>query len=193
MRGAFAALELLTASPRLTALLLNVGHLGDTGAVQIAEALGANRTLEELGVASNGVGPRGGAALAEAVASHPALPAVDLGYSPSTRALGAPANTLGDGGAAVWAEALARDPALEHLDLRRNGVGAAGRAALAEALTSNRRMRRLLLDLPDDPQITALLRRNRAALPHAPWPPPDVAHIRSVYRTSMPSAYTGDG
>src|SRR3569833_1003898 len=59
--------ELLRASPAIKRLLLNVTHLGDIGLISIANSLVHNRTLEGIGLASNGIGPEGAMALAEAI------------------------------------------------------------------------------------------------------------------------------
>ena len=175
--------DIVRRAPRLQALLLNVGFLGDIGAAMLASAL-PESCLEELGLASNGIGPDGAAHLFEAAAAHPTLTRLDLGYSVSTRVLGASANSLGDIGAAQAARFLSGNPSLRHLSLRGCGITASGMALLADALQTNTHLHSLTLDGRPSEALRQRLEQNQAA---SPPPPPsacrDVALIRSVYRS----------
>ena len=175
--------EIVRHAPRLKALLLNVGFLSDDGAAILASALPDSR-LQELGLASNGIGPAGARRLFQAAAVHPTLTTLDLGYAVSTRALGASANTLGDFGAASAAECLAQNPGLIRLDLRGVGISAHGLDLLTEALARNTRLQSLTLDGKCHRLLTERLQRNRAFAAEAPTPVSrDVLLTRSVYRT----------
>ena len=175
--------KIIEYAPRLRALLLNVGFLGDDGAAVLASAL-PNARLQELGLASNGIGSDGAARLFEAAAVHPTLTILDLGYAVSTRALGALANTLGDSGAAAAADCLAQNPSLVRLDLRGSGISARGLDQLADALAHNTRLQSLTLDGKCHAGLTERLTRNRALAAEAPAPVSrDVLLTRSVYRT----------
>ncbi len=173
--------EIVRHAPRLKALLLNVGFLGDTGAALLASAL-PNSGLEELGLASNDIGPEGAAHLFEAAAVHPTLTHLDLGYAVSTRVLGASANAIGDAGAVRAARCLAGNPQLVRLDLRGNRFSQQGRDLLAEAMEHNTRLQSLSLDGPPHAALREGLQRNRERATEIPLSR-DVALTRSVYRT----------
>ena len=189
--GAEGLAELLRANPVIKALLLNVNHLGDEGANHLAEGLIRNDTLEELGLGSNHIGPEGVAALLPALRAHPVLTSLDLGYSASTQVLGVQANCIGDEGAILLAEWLRDNPRLRRLNLRGNGIGTPGRAALRSALETNTTLLHLALETKHDTHtesLNALLERNRAQTPDWDVPPArDITRIRSVYRTVPPS------
>ena len=183
--------ELLRVNPKIRALLLNVNHLEDEGAGLLTEGLRQNTTLLELGLGSNHIGSEGIAMLLPALRMHPTLTELDLGYSASTQVLGTQANHIGDAGAILLAEWLRDNPPLRRLNLRGNGVGIAGRAALCSALETNTNLLHLSLETKHDSHTTrldALLERNRAQAPEADTPPGrDLSLIRSVYRTSLTS------
>ena len=173
--------DLIRQMPRLKALLLNAGFLGDDGAAGLASAL-PDCQLEELGLASNGIGPDGAACLLETAAVHPTLTTLDLGYAVSTRVLGASPNTIGDAGAASAARCLAQNSGLIRLDLRGTGITAQGRDLLADAPTQNTHLQFLPLDGPPHPELLERLQRNRE-LAGPICMSRDVALTRSVYRT----------
>lgn len=189
--GAKQLAELLRHNPNLKALLLNVNHLEDEGVALFTDGLMRNDTLEELGLGSNHIGPEGIASLLPALRRHPVLTALDLGYSASTQVLGARANYLGDAGAILLAHWLRDNPPLRRLNLRGNGIGIAGRAALRAALETNTNLLHLALDTKHDAHtdaFNALLERNRAQAPEADAPlSRDITLIRSVYRAAPAS------
>lgn len=82
-------------APALRGLYLSVNRLGDDGAQAVAAALGDNRTLDTLGLASNGLTDAGVSALLRGAARHTQLRFLDLGIAPSTRVLGAEPNRAG--------------------------------------------------------------------------------------------------
>lgn len=180
--------NLLQANPTITALLLNVNLLGDDGAQALAEGLRENQTLTELGIASCGITPVGAQPLFDTIAHHPTLEDLDFGYSPSTKVLGASANCLSDHGGEIVGGCLASDPVLQRLDLRRAGMNAIDRERVADAVELNTHLVELRLDGPKIPRIAARLLENRAGmglpLTGTTRPDPDVALIRSVYRTA---------
>ncbi|WP_013320229.1 hypothetical protein [Gloeothece verrucosa] len=174
---------LLKTNPNIKYLFLNVNHLGDVGAIELADGLRQNSTLIELGVASNGITSTGGMAILEAIEGHPSLVNLDLGYSPSTQVLAARANSLGAAGAERVGKLLANDSNLLRLNLRGNGITEQGKMAIIEGLEKNYRLQHLILDGKLEPQIKALLERNRNLNSSDNLLPRDVALIRSVYRT----------
>jgi Ran GTPase-activating protein (RanGAP) involved in mRNA processing and transport len=165
-------------------LLLGVNRLEDQGVAALAEGLRANRTLVELGLASNGLTGEGVARLASAVCEHPTLQVLDLGYGRSTRALSARANLIGPDGAAAIAAMLAANSRLVRLDLRGTGISARDVDRIAEQVEHNTTLSKLLWDFPIKPPLEEWLARNAALSPEFTSPTiRDVALIRSVYRT----------
>jgi Ran GTPase-activating protein (RanGAP) involved in mRNA processing and transport len=165
-------------------LLLNVNDLGDEGATILASALQQNRTLAELGLASNGITQLGAATIFTALAEHRALQKLDLGYSPSTKVLSAKPNFIGDEGAREVAQFLRRNTTLQQLDLRHTGITSVGIEALLVGLRKNQTLTRLWLDSKQDVRIARILAANQQLRPSTDLSlPSDVAKIRSVYRT----------
>lgn len=173
--------KIVRSAPRLKALLLSAGFLGDSGAAAISAALPDSR-LEELSLASNGIGPAGAARLFAAVAAHPTLTRLDLGYAVSTRALGASANVIGDEGAEAAARCLASNPSLVRLDLRGGGISAHGLDLLTQAMKQNTHLQFLMLDGPPQAALEERLQRNREAAGTPNSVCREVALTRSVYR-----------
>jgi Ran GTPase-activating protein (RanGAP) involved in mRNA processing and transport len=185
--------DMLRANRTLHSLFLSVNRLGDAGTRRLAEALTHNRTLRTLSLSSNGIGPDGAAALSEVLRDHP-LQTLELGYEPSTQVLGASGNCVGDAGAEALAEMLPHDQALTWLDLLRNGITDAGFRRLIAALEANRTVTTLItgkrISHRLKGELQRLLARNREACPVRPEDgvPPDVAAIRSIYRTAEKQA-----
>jgi aryl-alcohol dehydrogenase-like predicted oxidoreductase/Ran GTPase-activating protein (RanGAP) involved in mRNA processing and transport len=181
--------DLVRSGTVLEALYLSVNRLGDLGAQWLAAALEADRSLRTLSLSSNGIGPEGARALARAIQGHRCLRVLELGYEPSTRVLGERGNQIGDEGAAALAEALPGNRSLEAIDLLRNGISDDGARLLLDALAWNDRLLELALGKGLSSEIRRdlrlLLDRNRAGRTDraAIDTDPDVAAIRSVYRT----------
>jgi Ran GTPase-activating protein (RanGAP) involved in mRNA processing and transport len=174
---------LLQQNPCLTTLSLRTNHLGDSGLERLATGLQQNQTLQELGLASNGISHIGCHTLLGAIQNHPRLRFVDLGYSPSTYALTVQPNGIGDQGAEVIAKFLADNRVITWLDLRNNGITSRGILSLKQTLTTNSVIQNLLLDCPA-PQLESLLQRNRQLNPDdQSQRPPEIALIKSVYRS----------
>lgn len=142
-----------------------------------------NKTPIDLGLASNGIGVAGCNSLLAAVATHPKLSNLDLGYSPSTGVLGGQPNQIGDIGASAIAHFLAQNKTLLKLNLCGNGIGNLGKKALISALEINQKLRYLILDGQPDRRIEVLLERNRMLnLGEELHQPRSVSLIQSVYR-----------
>ncbi|KYC37804.1 hypothetical protein WA1_04640 [Scytonema hofmannii PCC 7110] len=170
-------------NPNIKALLLNVNHLRDRGAIALAEALHKNQTLVELGVASNGITPSGGVPLIEVIQKHPSLINVDFGYSASTRVLNAVSNSIGDTGAEAIGKLLRQNSTLLKLSLQGNSITESGKLLLIAGLEQNMTLRQLFLDGRQDARITALLQRNLTfGVSSNLAVTRDLALIRSVYR-----------
>jgi Ran GTPase-activating protein (RanGAP) involved in mRNA processing and transport len=175
--------KVLWGNTTITSLLLNVGSIGNDGAIAIADGLRDNKTLRELGLASNGISGRGIEHLLSAVASHPTLLHLDLGYSPSTKILGARANYVGDQGADCVAHMLEANQFLVRLNLARTEIGEVGRFAIERSLLSNRVIQHCTLDGGLSEEVRSHLVSNQQTAPAAHVPNRDITLIRSVYRT----------
>lgn len=177
-----ALARLLRGAPHLEGLYLGVNRLGDDGVRVLAEALPDNRTLRRLELPSNGIfsGLRSLRPLLVAVATHPTLEALNLGYAASTRVLGAAPNDLRSvlGHAAI---ALRGAPALRRLDVLRTGLAQVDRSQVWAAAQESRTLTDLRIEGPWPAELDAHLAANRARLGVAPVPR-EIALIRSVYR-----------
>ena len=100
-------------------LCLLDSHIGDAGAVLLAEALKANTSLTSAYIANNGIGDAGAVALAMALKANTSLTILYLD-----------GNQIGDAGAIALAEALKVNKTLTTLYIYGNQIGDAGAAAL---------------------------------------------------------------
>jgi len=187
-RAAAALGAMLATSTTLRSLQLSASRFGDdtNDAVTLADGLARNSSLEQLGLASCNIGPRGGAALAAALVRHPRLLSLELGAATSARALGEPPNRIADDGAPAFAELVAANGPLRTLDLRWNGITSRGAMPILEALQANHSIVELGLHHFVARTIRRSIRRrldaNATRIPPAAMPP-HVAAIQSVYRT----------
>ena len=134
-------------------------------------------------LASNGIGVAGCNPLFAAVATHPKLSNLDLGYSPSTGVLGATAQSDWRYRCKCDRPFIARNQTLLKLNLCRNGIGNLGKKALIAALEINQKLRYLILDGQPDRRMEVLLERNRMLnLGEELHHPRSVSLIQSVYR-----------
>lgn len=177
-----ALARILRGAPRLQGLYLGVNRLGEEGVRLLAEALADNRTLRRLELPSNGLslGLAGTRHLLVAVATHPAIEVLNLGYAASTRVLGAAPNDLRSVARHVGI-AMGRAQALRRLDVLRAGLAGTPRDALWQAALESRTLSDLRIEGPLPPEVAAHLAANgdRAGTPLLPR---DLALIRSVYR-----------
>ncbi|KAH8828886.1 hypothetical protein DL96DRAFT_1814192 [Flagelloscypha sp. PMI_526] len=98
-KTAKAAGELLrTGQSRLKTLVFACGRIGDEGAEYLAEGLRADQELMGLGLASECITAKGAKVLADAIAVHPKMTALFIGFRKATFAMGEWPNVLGDEG-----------------------------------------------------------------------------------------------
>ena len=176
--------ELLATTTRLRSLQLSASRFADCSG-PIARGLSHNRSLEELGLASCGLSPDGGRAVADALTRHPKLLRLDLAVAPSARALAELPNRIGDAGAPALADLIRANGPLAMVDLRENSITSRGAFPILEALHSNEH----LVELHLHHRVARTIRRsirarldaNAARAPKPPMPP-HVAAIQSVYR-----------
>nr|MBA2544289.1 hypothetical protein [Deltaproteobacteria bacterium] len=188
-RAAEALGELIATTTRLRSLQLSASRF--TGCIEpIVAGLACNRSLEELGLASCGIDPRGGVAIAKALTRHPRLLRLDFAIAPSARALQEPPNRIGDLGAPGLAELLRANGPLRALDLRENSITSRGAFPILEALHANHH----LVELKLHHRVARTIRRSirlrldaNAAHTGKPTMPAHVAAIQSVYRTATAS------
>lgn len=176
---------LLATTTRLRSIQLSASRFAGCFA-PVARGLADNRTLEELGLASCGLPPAGGVAIAEALIRHPRLRRLDLALAPSARALEEPPNRVGDAGAPAVAELIRANGPLVALDLRDNAITSRGAFPILEALHQNSH----LVELRLHHHVARTIRRSirlrldaNAARAGKPAMPPHVAAIQSVYRS----------
>jgi Ran GTPase-activating protein (RanGAP) involved in mRNA processing and transport len=183
-RGAQALADMLPRHPGLRSLSLAVNHLGDEGVATLTPAVLAS-SLEDLSLASNGIGPDSADALGE-IMLHWTLQRLELRRAPSTFVLEGRLNAIGDEGCQPIAAALPRVTSLRHLDLAHNGVRSPGAHRLLQGLEPNRSLVRLNLSKGVAKvlrrKIRAILERNAEALGDAPTTPDHIRRIQSVYR-----------
>lgn len=128
-----ATLLSLEGSP-LAELELEDNAVGDAGLAKLAEALGANVSLEVLILKRNRIGPARLPALATAVAAHPSLRVLDLGH-----------NRIGYRGCAALSDALRGSSSLQKLYLAHNALRSDALWRLASVSVGHESL--LLLDL----------------------------------------------
>ena len=135
--------EFLIGNQNMRSMLLYNGTLQDKGTMAIAATLAlttpevSNVVLQTLGIGNHRVGPRGAAALGNALrAKHCTLTCLYLENN----------KEIGDIGIEILAEALETNVRLEKLVLSSNNVGDKGCCALADALKRNRSLRSLTLN-----------------------------------------------
>ena len=110
-------------------------NIGVRWAIEIGEALRANKTLTILNLGANGIGDAGATAIVGALRGNTTLTSLDLGV-----------NGIGDEGAAEIAVALKENSALESLSLEHNDIGDEGATEIAGALKVNTTLTSLYLD-----------------------------------------------
>lgn len=189
----------------LESLFLSTNRIGDEGAVHLAIALRKNQSLQRLILSSNTIESLGITALANAIAHHPTLRTVCFGVYASTEDMGELPNRMGVVGAFAIADMLRGNPRLQVLSVAHNALDAAQMNLIAQAASEHPTL--LHLDLIEhktkyDPEIRKSLYRHllqnirqiygddmshqsflRYHL-HRHRNIPQVAHIRSIYRTA---------
>jgi Ran GTPase-activating protein (RanGAP) involved in mRNA processing and transport len=147
-----------------TAVRLIGQHIGDGGARELAQALGAATTVLEIVLYNAGIGESGARAIASAARAHPTLEKLNLnsnqiglgGVTAVAGAFSRPGSSIreiqldscgiDDAGAAQLAMMLASGPAqLRRLDLGGNVIGDKGAHSLAGGLRANHILRSLEL------------------------------------------------
>ncbi|MES2792974.1 MAG: ribonuclease inhibitor [Planctomycetota bacterium] len=174
--------ELLTKNRTLKVLQIDVNLLGDAGVRLIAAALQHNSVLRHLDLASNGMTAEGATDLFDAVAKHPSLTHISVGFSASTKVLGSQANYVGDCGAKSAASLLRSNSQLRSLDLTRTSIGNQGRQDLCEAIRENMTLVRLQIDGPVPEEFRRRLKENSNSNPPMSLVPDELRLIRSIYR-----------
>jgi hypothetical protein len=163
--------------------MLSVNNFGDDGAIEMARLIDDSPALQEISLASNGIGLRGGKSVFEAIARHPSIRYFDFGYSPSTKALGARGNYLGELGVLLVTMLLKRNALLQKLNLRKTGVDELGVEAIGDAIVGNSNLVSLTLDRKLPLRIAKQLANNKANSPELQVPR-EIEMIRSVYRSA---------
>lgn len=117
--GLVASLSRVFASCTTLAMLrLNATALGDDGVEALCDGLRGARSLQALGVSSNGLSDRGAIAIAKLVSEHDALRAIEVGFVPVQHHSGAAPNELSERGLLAIIEAAKRHRALRSIEAR---------------------------------------------------------------------------
>ena len=120
---------LLGANTTLTALDLGTSsnHMGKQWGRAVSDALSTNTVLTSLNLGSNGLGDKGGAAVAEALHGH----------NFKIQALDVSSNRLGRASGRAFAGVLANEPNLTSINMGHNDLGDASGRTLLEAVARN--------------------------------------------------------
>ena len=102
------------------------GHVMPTGGEALASALGFNKTLTELNLGWNQMGPKSASVIGEMLSNNSTLKWLDLGY-----------NSLQDSGVQEIFNNLVYNESLTHLDVSSNQVGPAATSVLGNILREN--------------------------------------------------------
>ncbi|MEW1825205.1 ribonuclease inhibitor [Streptomyces sp. NPDC088196] len=168
-------------------LYVSAAHLGDAGALVLADALerAPYGRLTRLSVASNGIGPQAATRLVTA-ATAAGVGLLDLGRVKAAAVLGAGDNHVDLRAAESIAQTLvAAEHRLTHLVLSHTGMRSREAHRLLDAAPRAITRTRFVLGQG----IAASVKRRLEALTaHIPAPAlaPDVAAVRSVHRTARP-------
>ncbi|MEU6339495.1 ribonuclease inhibitor [Streptomyces sp. NPDC046977] len=181
--GAAVLADLITQGA-IGELYVSAARLGDEGGLILAEALrrAPHGRLTRLSAASNGIGPRGTAALVAAAAAA-GVELLDLGRVRAAAVLGAADNRVDTGAAEAIAAALAAAPhRLGHLVLANTGMRSREAHRLLDAAPGAATPTRYVLGKGVATSVRQRLDALSAHLPH-PAVPDAVAAVRSVHRT----------
>jgi len=181
--------ELVGKTQTLRGLFLSVNCFGDEGVRRLAEGLARNRSLCALSLASNGIGPAGIVALARGLCGHLHLAWLDLGYSPSTRVLECSPNRLTGEAVSALRDLILGSPHLTELNLTGTGIDRLELDRLAKAIAHSSGLMSVTYTGPRVESLDELLKNRRSVRGWNPPIRPDVALIRSVYRTSSMSHF----
>ncbi|KAF8635370.1 hypothetical protein AX15_000375 [Amanita polypyramis BW_CC] len=131
----------------LLELNLSDNAFGGRSVDPIVPFLTHNRSFQILKLNNNGIGPAGGAVLANALLESARL-SKEEGKKSNLRIIVCGRNRLEDGSAPVWAEAFAAHGTLEEIRMPQNGIRMDGVTALARGLAKCPNLRHV--DLQDN-------------------------------------------
>lgn len=151
-----------------------------------------------MSLASNRIGQKGAAALAQALSVNSTLQFFDIGYIRSTPAVGELGNFIRDDGCAHFAETMKKNTTLRSMSLMHNSISQEGLAGLAVALASNETITHMDVaqfgkELQEETlqEIEGILQRNKfnSSLSEEELmeivQPEHINEILSVYRTRV--------
>ncbi|KAI1794972.1 RNI-like protein [Ganoderma leucocontextum] len=143
-----AICDALIGKPTLVEIDLSDNAFGGRSVDPLVPFLSSARPLRVLKLNNNGLGPAGGAVIADALSRLADSLPKDTEVKSNLRTIICGRNRLEDGSADAWAAALAAHGTLEEVRMPQNGIRMAGIAALAKALAANPGL--LHLDLQDN-------------------------------------------
>ncbi len=146
----------------------------------IVPFLSKNPSFQIFRLTNNGLGPEGGAVIANALRDNAAVrKAIPVERRSSLRTIICGRNRLEDGSAPAWAEAFAAHGTLVEVRMPQNGIRMAGSVALAEGLAKNAALE--VLDLQDNTLSKPGDQAFAAALPS--WPSLHTLNLSDCFLT----------
>lgn len=134
---------------QLVEINLSDNAFGGRSVDPIVPFLSKNPSFQIFRLNNNGLGPEGGAVIANALRDNAAArKAIPVERRSSLRTVICGRNRLEDGSAPAWAEAFAAHGTLVEVRMPQNGIRMAGSVALAEGLAKNAALE--VLDLQDN-------------------------------------------
>ncbi|MCO5598196.1 hypothetical protein L7F22_052288 [Adiantum nelumboides] len=145
--------ETIRNSPNLRRLVLEWNNLGlaKTGIAALSSAIAASRTLKEVDLRSNRIGPTMAAALAHALRNNSSLTSLDLRW-----------NEIGASGATALIGMLERNRVLTELQLAGNSIPSSLQAEIDRLLERNR------AGLLEEDNLRAVSHRRRSSFDSRP-------------------------
>ena len=158
--------DALIDKPTLVEIDLSDNAFGGRSVDPLVPFLSSARSLRILKLNNNGLGPAGGAVIANALATLAG--SLPTGTPSALRTIICGRNRLEDGSADAWAAALAAHGTLEEVRMPQNGIRMAGIAALVRGLAGNAALAHL--DLQDNTFAGEGAAAMAAELEKGAWP-----------------------
>jgi Ran GTPase-activating protein (RanGAP) involved in mRNA processing and transport len=117
---------------RLENLYMSGNPVGARGAVALGSGIEKNRTLKRFSLTSCGLNSAGGLAIAESLATHPSIIALDIGQSIATEDLGFRYNYIEDDAIDAFGRLLMQSTTLRYLNVGTTGITLDGVRQLRE-------------------------------------------------------------
>ncbi|KAI0754746.1 RNI-like protein [Daedaleopsis nitida] len=161
-----AICDALIGKSTLVEIDLSDNAFGGRSVDPIVPFLSTARSLRVFKLNNNGLGPAGGAVIADALTKL--AESLDKGTKSNLRTIICGRNRLEDGSAQAWSAALRAHGTLEEVRMPQNGIRMAGISALVQGLAANAEL--LHLDLQDNTFADEGTQKMAAELSRGTWP-----------------------